>query len=100
MFALPLLHTLSNDKLSVFLFHKVPQVPDPLAPHDFDLAGFESMLDRITKNFTVLPVGDAVACLRNGSLPRRTACITFDDGYPDWQFGVLPALRSRNMHAT
>lgn len=100
MFAMPLLHTLSKDKLSVFLFHKVPEVPDPLVPHDFDLARFESMLDRIARNFTVLPVGYAIERLRKGSIPRRTACITFDDGYPDWQFGVLPALRSRNMHAT
>ncbi|PZO18567.1 MAG: polysaccharide deacetylase [Burkholderiales bacterium] len=100
MLAWPILHTLSKDKLSVFLFHKVPKVPDPLVPNDFDLASFESMLDRICKNFRVLPVGDAVDCLRKGSIPRRTACITFDDGYPDWQYGVLPALRRRNMHAT
>lgn len=100
MFALPLLHTLSKNKLSVFLFHKVPAVPDPLIQHDFDLASFESMLDRINKNFSVFPVNDAVDGLRKGSLPRRTACITFDDGYPDWQHGVLPALRRRNMHAT
>lgn len=100
MLALPLLHTLSKNKLSVFLFHKVPAVPDPLIQHDFDLASFESMLDRINKNFSVLSVNDAVDGLRKGSLPRRTACITFDDGYPDWQHGVLPALRRRNMHAT
>lgn len=100
MLALPMLHLLSKDKLSVFLFHKVPRLSDPLIPQDIDLAGFESMLDRIEKNFKVLPVEDAISCLRGGSLPRRAACITFDDGYPDWQHGALTALRQRNLHAT
>lgn len=100
MISVPLLHMLSKDKLSVFLFHKVPRVADPLAPHDFHLSSFESMLDRIARNFRVLPVDDALACLDRGSLPRRSACITFDDGYPDWSTGVLPALKRRNLHAT
>ena len=35
------LQSLSKDKLSVFLFHKVPQQCDPLVPADVSMARFE-----------------------------------------------------------
>lgn len=95
-----ILHSLFKDKLSVFLFHKVPQQSDPLVPADVDMARFEHLLDYTFSQLQVLPLEDAVARLQAGGLPRRAACITFDDGYPDWLSGVAPALRRRNLHAT
>lgn len=94
------LRSLSRDKLSVFLFHKVPQRCDPLVPADVDMARFEHLLDYTFSELQVLPLDEAVARLQSGRLPRRAACITFDDGYPDWLSGVAPALRRRNLHAT
>ena len=95
-----LLQSLSKDKLSVFLFHKVPLRCDPLVPFDVDIARFEQLLDSICSKFHVLPLEDAVTRLQSRSLPKRAACITFDDGYPNWLAGVAPALRGRNLHAT
>jgi peptidoglycan/xylan/chitin deacetylase (PgdA/CDA1 family) len=95
-----LLEALSKDKLSVFLFHKVPQRADPLMPGDITLASFERLLDQVVSQFRVLPLEDAVTRLHSGRLPRRAACITFDDGYADWMTGALPVLRQRNLHAT
>lgn len=100
MIARLLLHGLSGGKLSVFLFHKVPTECDPLTPEQLDLAGFERLLDSTLSQLQVLPLEDALAALQAGRLPRRAACITFDDGYPDWCTGVLPLLRRRNLHAT
>ena len=100
MIAWTLLQALSKDKLSVFLFHKVPLSLDPLVPADIDLASFESLLDRIVSQFHVLPLEDAIQRLPAGKLPRRAACITFDDGYSDWGSGAVPALLRRNLHAT
>ena len=100
MIAWPLLQVLSKGKLSVFLFHKVPLQSDSLVPSDITLAAFEGVLDQIVSKFRVLPLEDAVKHLQSGRLPRRAACITFDDGYPDWMLGVAPALRRRNLHAT
>lgn len=94
------LSTLSKDKLSVFLFHKVPQLSDPLLPGDITQPGFERVLDQVVSQFRVLPLEDAVGRLQSGRLPRRAACITFDDGYADWMAGALPALRKRSLHAT
>jgi len=100
MIAWTLLHALSKDKLSVFLFHKVPVRLDPLVPSDIDLASFEGLLDQIVSQFHVLPLEDAIQRLPAGKLPRRAACITFDDGYVDWGNGAVPALLRRNLHAT
>lgn len=95
-----LLEILSKDKLSVFLFHKVPAHADPLLRGDITQAGFERVLDQVVSQFRVLPLEDAVSRLQRGRLPRRAACITFDDGYADWLQGAAPALRQRNLHAT
>ena len=100
MIAWPFLQVLSKGKLSVFLFHKVPLQSDPLVPGDITLAAFERVLDQIVSQFHVLPLEDAVARLQSGRLPRRAACITFDDGYADWMAGAAPALLKRNLHAT
>ena len=100
MIARPLLQLLSKDKLSVFLFHKVPRQANPLMPNEITLSDFERLLEEVVSQFRVLPLEDAVARLQSGRLPRRAACITFDDGYADWMTGALPALRQRNLHAT
>ena len=94
------LKSMSNGKLSVFLFHKVPNQHPPLVPTEIDLNRFEQMLDNTFSTMQVLPMEDALARLQTGRLTQRAACITFDDGYPDWLSGVVPLLRRRNLHAT
>lgn len=90
---------LSQGHLSVFLFHKVPSQVDPLVS-ELCLAKFERLLDHTLRSFKVLPLNEAVSRLAAGTLPRMAACITFDDGYADWMTGVVPALASRDLHAT
>lgn len=94
------LQLLSRDKLSVFLFHKVPTQSDPLAPHDISLKEFEYLLDTVFSGFQIISLEEGVRGLISGSLPRRAACITFDDGYADWLTGVAPALKRRGLPAT
>ncbi|MFT3717868.1 polysaccharide deacetylase family protein [Pseudorhodoferax sp.] len=96
----PLFNMLSHGKLSVLLFHKVPLQVDPLVPHEPDLATVQGVLEAVGRLFRVLPLADAVVALRAGTLPRRAACITFDDGYQDWVPGVMPVLQRLGMHAT
>lgn len=91
---------LAHGKLSVFLFHKVPSVANPMMPQDVHLASFERLLDTMVSIFNVIPLEEAVSLLRAGKLPSRAACITFDDGYANWINGVVPALHKRNLHAT
>lgn len=93
------LRLLSRNRLSVFLFHAVPQA-SPDIPQDFTLGQFEEMLHFIRRQFNVVPLDEAVKAMKNGKLAARTACITFDDGYPGWTRGVAPILRQANLHAT
>lgn len=95
-----LMSPLTQGRLSVFLFHKVPLKASPLVPDDMELARFERVLDEVLSAFHVLPLDEAVRLLSTGKLPTGSACITFDDGYPDWLSGAVPALRKRNLHAT
>jgi peptidoglycan/xylan/chitin deacetylase (PgdA/CDA1 family) len=99
LFSLPV-RLLARDKLSVFVFHKVPQTSDVLMPQDLELASFERLLDTVISAFRVMPLADAAEALHRGKLPSRAACITFDDGYPSWINGVVPALQRRNLQAT
>jgi peptidoglycan/xylan/chitin deacetylase (PgdA/CDA1 family) len=95
-----ILRDLVRNKLSVFVFHKIPQTCDPLMPNDLDLAQFTRLLDFIQENFLVLPLGDALKQLSRGALERGCACLTLDDGYPEWASGVLPLLEKRSVPAT
>ena len=94
------LRYLSGKSLSVLIFHKVPVKKDSFSCTGPDVHEFEKTLDFIAQNFKVLPLSDAVDCLQRNTLPKNAACLTFDDGYPDWLDGVLPALSARNMHGT
>ena len=99
MFNLPI-KVLAQGKLTIFLFHKVPLIPDPVLPNEMDLPAFEHLLDTVVSCFSVIPYEEAVAGLTNDCLPPRAACITFDDGYESWLQGVVPVLEKRQLHAT
>lgn len=86
--------------LSVLVYHRVLPEPDPLFPGQMDAVRFAQHLDVLDDCFNVMPLPEAVGRLRSGSLPRRAACITFDDGYADNATVALPLLRARGMHAT
>ncbi len=95
-----ILRGLSKDKLSILIFHKVPKVKNIFCQDELDLHEFEQTIDYVQKQFEVLPLSEAVERLGSNRLPRRAACITFDDGYTDWETGVVPLLLSRNLPAT
>ena len=94
------LRGLSREKLSIFLFHKVPLQASKLAPQDLAFVDFLKMLDYVSEHFNVLPLDEAVSKLSAGRLPAAAACLTFDDGYSSWVEHVMPALLARNLHAT
>lgn len=90
----------TDSRLSVLIFHRVRAAPDPLLPGEPDPARFEEQLRWVRDWFQVLPLPEAVAGLRNGTLPARPLCITFDDGYADNAALALPILRKLGLTAT
>jgi len=96
----PILSGIARGKLSVFLFHKVPPVADPLLFGDLGEAQFARLLDFIKETFNVLPLSDAVRHLQANTLPPLSAALTFDDGYPEWRQGAARLLEEKSLHAT
>ncbi len=85
--------------LSILLYHRVLARADPLLPGEPDAALFERHLRLLKRFFTVLPLGEASRRLRDGTLPPRAACITFDDGYADNAEVALPLLQKHGLSA-
>ena len=71
-----------------------------LRPWEPDAASFRWQMRVLAGQFHVLSLAEAVQRLRDGSLPPRTACVTFDDGYADNESIALPVLRELKIPAT
>ncbi len=62
--------------------------------------GFERQVRYLAKHYAVMPLEEAVACLRSGRpLPRNAVAITFDDGYHD-NYTAFRILRAHGACAT
>jgi peptidoglycan/xylan/chitin deacetylase (PgdA/CDA1 family) len=87
-------------KLQIFIYHRVLPEPDVLFPDIVDGKAFAAQMEWIRDCFCVLPLNDAVESLFDNTLPRRAACITFDDGYADNVEIALPILQRYELPAT
>ena len=84
----------------ILTYHRVLAQPDPLLPDEPDAETFAVQMDVLRTYCNVLPLPEAVARLKSGSLPSRAACITFDDGYANNVEVAMPILEQRGMTAT
>jgi peptidoglycan/xylan/chitin deacetylase (PgdA/CDA1 family) len=89
-----------NARLSILIYHRVLAETDSLFPAEVTVDSFDAQLAALKNVFTILPLSEAVARLKSGSLPARAACITFDDGYLDNASLALPVLQRHGLHAT
>ncbi|WP_377702785.1 polysaccharide deacetylase family protein [Pseudoduganella sp. UC29_71] len=86
--------------LSILIYHRVLPAPDPLFPDEVDAARFEQQMAWLKQGFRVMPLAEAARRLREGTLPPRAACVTFDDGYADNAEIALPILQRHGVPAT
>jgi len=86
-------------RLSILMYHRVLPEPDPLLTGQMHAALFDTHMRSLKTHFNCLPLSDAVARLRDGTLPPRAACVTFDDGYRDNVEVALPILRRHEVPA-
>ena len=90
----------ARGKLSIAIFHRAHALPDPLFPDEPDRQRFDEVCRWLKAWFRVLPLNEAVRALREGRLPARALCITFDDGYADNHDHALPVLQAYGLSAT
>ncbi len=90
----------SRARLSILIYHRVLRRTDPLFPFEVDAGRFDAQMKTVRDLFHILPLSEAVFRLKNGTLPARSACITFDDGYADNAEVALPILQRRRIPAT
>lgn len=87
----------AGGKLSIAIFHRVHAQPDPLFPDEPDRQRFDDICRWLKTWFQVLPLDVAVRALREGRLPARAMCITFDDGYADNHDHAMPVLQANGL---
>lgn len=86
--------------LCVVNYHRILARPDPLLDSEPDVAAFRWQMALLAECFHVMPLRAALAALDAGSLPPRTVCITFDDGYRSVHELALPVLEEFGLPAT
>lgn len=89
-----------NARLSTLIYHSVLPQFDPMNPEEETATSFSWKMELVARRFNVLPLGEAVRRLEEGSLPSRALCITFDDGYANNATIALPILQRLGIPAT
>ncbi len=91
---------LASERPIVLMYHRVETLPcDPwqlaVAPERFAL-----QIEILGRSRRIVPMSWLAAELKAGRLPRRTAAVTFDDGYGDVHRNALPILQRAGCPAT
>lgn len=89
----------SRNALLILIYHRVLPRPDELLPGEPVTETFAAQMDLLASLCNVLPFAEAVERLREGTLPPRAVCITFDDGYANNLEIAAPILKERGLPA-
>jgi len=84
----------------ILIYHRVNPWPSSFAIDVTPPDRFRRQMEHLARRYRVLPLEELWQRSREGSLPSRSAAVTFDDGYADNHEFALPVLRSLGIPAT
>lgn len=87
--------------LPVYYYHRVGPFRDGAPPKlNVDPGAFREHMSVLARRANPVPIGDLVACVREGRpFPRGAVAVTFDDGYRDLMEFALPVLKEFRIPA-
>lgn len=87
-------------RLAILMFHGVEREPlSPPCGWVIDTATLRRDLEYVRRHYRVLPLQEALERLQDGSLPKRAAAVTFDDGTRNLLTNAAPVLHDLAMPA-
>jgi len=87
-----------NGQFQVVYYHRVTDL-DPYWG-GVPVQSFRLQMERLGRNFQVLPLEELIHRAREGRVPPRSMAITFDDGYEDNYENGFPILKKLGIPAT
>jgi len=87
-------------RLTILIYHRVLPDWQPLRPDESHAVLFERQMALLARHFRPMALGDAVRALRDGRLPQRACCVTFDDGYADNLTVAGPIMQRHRIPAS
>lgn len=90
----------SKQRLNILTFHRVLPEADPFRPSEPTPDIFNWQMRLLATQFNPLSLKESLQRLKDGSLPPRAVCVTFDDGYADNATVALPILQRWSIPAT
>lgn len=95
-----LLGTRGRQRLTILIFHRVLPAFDPMRPDEPTVDRFDWQMRLLRKHFNPLALKVAVSRMAEGTLPERSVCVTFDDGYADNLLCARPVLERYGIPAS
>ncbi|MFW5775587.1 MAG: polysaccharide deacetylase family protein, partial [Chitinivibrionales bacterium] len=84
----------------ILYYHRILPKVDPFAIDVITTADFEQQVAMLSSAFNLMTIGQLSDALQSRSIPPKTACITFDDGYQDNFRFAFPILQKYSAPAT
>ena len=86
--------------MSVFIYHRVTELKIDTHQLAVSPVNFNEQVSHLKKNYNLVAADEFVNLLQTKKkFPKRTALLTFDDGYADNYLEALPILEDNNAQA-
>lgn len=95
---------MSEDRFVILLYHgvsrTVPQGIENCSKKHISPEEFTCQMEHLAADYVVLPLSEVLVLKQKGSLPKRTAVVTFDDGFENNYSTAFPILQRYGIPAT